>query len=59
VDVVSVAAGPAQRWPATYSPDHFLVQQHLEQPITTPLVLVRHAKAMDRKDWSKGTPRGR
>ena len=37
----------------TYAHDHFLVQQHLEQPPTTPLILVRHAKAMDRKDWSR------
>ena len=37
----------------TYAHDHFLVQQHLEQPPTTPLIIVRHAKAMDRKDWSR------
>ena len=37
----------------TYAHDHFLVQQHLDQPPTTPLILVRHAKAMDRKDWSR------
>jgi 8-oxo-(d)GTP phosphatase len=37
----------------SYSHDHFLVQQYLEQPPTTPLILLRHAKAMDRKDWSR------
>ena len=25
----------------------------MDQPVTTPLVIVRHAKAMDRKDWSR------
>jgi len=37
----------------TYARDHFLLQQHLEQPHTTPLIILRHAKAMDRKDWSR------
>ena len=37
----------------TYSQDHFLVRQFLDQPPTTPLIIVRHAKAMDRKDWSR------
>ncbi len=37
----------------THAPDHFLVQQHLDQPPTTPLIILRHSKAMDRKDWSK------
>ena len=37
----------------TYSQDHFLVRQFLDQPQTTPLIIVRHAKAMDRKDWSR------
>jgi 8-oxo-dGTP pyrophosphatase MutT (NUDIX family)/phosphohistidine phosphatase SixA len=37
----------------TYSHDHLLVQQYLEQPATTPLILLRHAKAMDRNDWSR------
>ena len=37
----------------TYAHDHFLVAQFLEQPATTPLIIVRHAKAMDRKDWSR------
>lgn len=37
----------------TYAHDHFLVQQYLQQPPTTPLIILRHAKAMDRKDWSR------
>jgi 8-oxo-dGTP pyrophosphatase MutT (NUDIX family)/phosphohistidine phosphatase SixA len=37
----------------TYDHDKLLVEQHLDQPATTPLILVRHAKAMDRKDWSR------
>ncbi len=37
----------------TYAHDHFLVTQFLQQPPTTPLMIVRHAKAMDRKDWSR------
>ena len=37
----------------TYAHDHYLVTQFLEQPATTPLIIVRHAKAMDRKDWSR------
>jgi 8-oxo-dGTP pyrophosphatase MutT (NUDIX family)/phosphohistidine phosphatase SixA len=53
VDVVSWLPVRAALARLTYAPDHFLVQQHLEQPVTTPLILVRHAKAMDRKDWSK------
>ena len=40
----------------TYSQDHFLVRQFLDQPPTTPLIIVRHAKAMDRKDWSRKDP---
>lgn len=37
----------------THAHDRFLVQQYLEQPHTTPLIILRHAKAMDRKDWTK------
>ncbi len=37
----------------TYAHDHFLVSQYLQQPATTPLIILRHAKAMDRKDWSR------
>jgi 8-oxo-(d)GTP phosphatase len=37
----------------TFPHDHRLVEQCIAQPVTTPLILVRHGKAMDRKDWSK------
>jgi len=37
----------------SYAYDHFLLAQLLEKPATTPLILVRHAKAMDRKDWTR------
>ena len=53
VDVVSWLPVRAAVDRLTYAPDHFLVQQHLEQPPTTPLIILRHGKAMDRKDWSK------
>lgn len=53
VDVVSWLPVRAALSRLTYSHDHFLVQQHLEQPPTTPLIILRHAKAMDRKDWSR------
>jgi 8-oxo-(d)GTP phosphatase len=52
VDVVSWLPVRAALRRLTYSRDHFLVQQHLAQPPTTPLIILRHAKAMDRKDWS-------
>ena len=53
VDVVSWLPVRAARARLSYAADHFLLEQYLEQPVTTPLVIVRHAKAMDRKDWSK------
>jgi 8-oxo-(d)GTP phosphatase len=53
VDVVSWLPVRAALSRLTYSHDHFLVQQYLEQPPTTPLIILRHAKAMDRKDWSR------
>jgi 8-oxo-(d)GTP phosphatase len=53
VDMVSWLPVRAALARLSYSHDHFLVQQYLEQPPTTPLILVRHAKAMDRKDWSR------
>ncbi len=37
----------------TFAHDHYLLQQFSDQPTTVPLLLVRHGKAMDRKDWSK------
>ncbi|WP_091078838.1 NUDIX hydrolase [Microlunatus sagamiharensis] len=53
VDVVAWLPVRAALSRLSYAADHFLLSQHLEQPVTTPLVIVRHAKAMDRKDWSK------
>lgn len=35
----------------SYDQDHKLVDQAAEQPVTTPLIVVRHAKAINRKDW--------
>lgn len=49
----------------SYDQDREVLAQSLEQPVTTPLIIVRHAKAVNRKDWD-GTdaerpvrPRGR
>jgi 8-oxo-(d)GTP phosphatase len=53
VDVVSWLPVRAALGRLTYSHDHFLVQQYLAQPLTTPLIILRHAKAVDRKDWSR------
>ena len=53
VDVVSWLPVRAALGRLSYAADHFLLEQLLEQPATTPLLLVRHGKAMDRKDWSK------
>jgi len=53
VDVVSWLPIRAALGRLTYSHDHFLVQQYLDQPATTPLIILRHVKAMDRKDWSR------
>ena len=53
VDMVSWLPVRAALARLTYAHDHFLVQQYLDQPQTTALILVRHAKAMDRKDWSR------
>ncbi len=53
VDVVSWLPVRAALRRLSYAADHFLLEQYLEQPVTTPFVIVRHAKAMDRKDWSK------
>lgn len=53
VDIVSWLPVRAAMSRLTYAHDHFLVEQFLAQPPTTPLILVRHAKAMDRKDWSR------
>ncbi|WP_152366108.1 NUDIX hydrolase [Microlunatus speluncae] len=37
----------------SYGHDRFLVEQLAELPDTVPMIIVRHAKAMDRGDWSK------
>ncbi|GAA1426728.1 NUDIX hydrolase [Microlunatus lacustris] len=53
VDVVSWLPLKAALSRLTNEGDRFLLRQQMEQPVTTPLVIVRHAKAMDRKDWSR------
>jgi 8-oxo-(d)GTP phosphatase len=53
VDVVSWLPIRAALSRLTYAHDHFLLEQFIKQPPTTPLILLRHGKAMDRKDWSK------
>jgi len=53
VDVVSWLPVRAALSRLTYPHDGFLVQQLLEQPVTSPVLILRHAKAMDRKDWSR------
>src|SRR3954452_5016374 len=52
VDVVSWLPVRAAMSRLTYAHDHFLVQQFLDQPPTTPMIILRHGKAMDRNDWS-------
>lgn len=53
VDVVSWLPLKAALSRLDFEHDRFLVRQRMEQPPTTPLIILRHAKAMDRKDWSK------
>jgi 8-oxo-dGTP diphosphatase len=53
VDVVSWLPLKAALHRLTFDHDKDLVRQLVAQPPTTTLVLVRHGKAMDRKDWSK------
>lgn len=53
VDLVSWLPVRAALSRLTYSRDHSLVRQYGEQPPTTPLIIVRHAKAMDRREWSR------
>ena len=53
VDEVSWLPVRAALGQLTYSRDHFLVQQYLAQPFTTPLIIVRHAKAVDRREWPR------
>ena len=56
VDVVSWLPVKSALHRLTHEADRQLVRQALEQPTTTPLVIVRHGKAMDRKDWSRPDP---
>jgi 8-oxo-dGTP pyrophosphatase MutT (NUDIX family)/phosphohistidine phosphatase SixA len=53
VDVVSWLPVKAALHRLTFAHDKELVRQHLDQPTTATLILVRHGKAMERKDWSK------
>ncbi len=53
VDVVSWLPLKAALQRLTFEHDKELVRQLVAQPPTTTLILVRHGKAMDRKDWSK------
>lgn len=39
-----------------YELDRKLLGQALEQPTTTPLIIIRHAKAISRKDWHGTDP---
>lgn len=39
-----------------YELDRNLLGQALQQPVTTPLIIVRHAKAISRKDWHGSDP---
>lgn len=56
VDVVSWLPLRAALSRLSFEHDRFLVRQLMEQPVTTPLVILRHAKAMDRKDWTRKDP---
>ncbi len=53
VDVVSWLPIKAALHRLSYNHDKDLVRQFEEQPQTITLALVRHGKAMERKDWSK------
>jgi 8-oxo-(d)GTP phosphatase len=53
VDVVSWLPMKAALQRLSFEHDKELVRQHLDHPQTTTLILVRHGKAMERKDWSK------
>ncbi|WP_195908930.1 NUDIX domain-containing protein [Microlunatus sp. Gsoil 973] len=39
-----------------YDLDRTTLDQAMEQPVTTPLIIVRHAKAINRKDWHGTDP---
>lgn len=51
VDVVSWLPIRVALARLSYDHDRGLVEQYLDQPATTPLIIVRHAKAMQRKHW--------
>lgn len=53
VDVVSWLPVKAALHRLSFAHDKDLVRQHLDHPSTATLILIRHGKAMDRKDWSK------
>ena len=53
VDVVKWLPIKAALVRLSHQQDHQLLPQYCEQPRTTTLILVRHGKAMDRKDWSR------
>jgi 8-oxo-(d)GTP phosphatase len=52
-EVDEVCWVPVDRVPKvlSYADDHKLVAQAIEQPVTTSLIVVRHAKAINRNDW--------
>lgn len=56
VDVVAWLPTKAALARLSYDVDKALVRQHLEQPPTVAVLLVRHAKAMDRKNWKGRDP---
>lgn len=62
--VAWVDAGEAARL-LSYDSDRAVLDQALRQPVTTPVILVRHGKAVNRKDWEADDadrplrPRGR
>jgi 8-oxo-dGTP diphosphatase len=39
-----------------YDQDRATLDQALQQPVTTPLIILRHAKAINRKDWHGTDP---
>lgn len=40
-----------------YDLDRTVLTQALDQPVTTPLIIVRHAKAINRRDWDGSDPK--
>lgn len=56
VDVVAWLPIKAALKRLSYRQDRDLVEQFMALPPTTPVIIVRHAKAMDRKDWTHPDP---